>query len=512
MRFAPSVSTARLIATGALVYFALCTLTLATTAIDPYDGAYHTVLARNLAFEGRYGVWDYGRFVVWPVEVTVGPTIIVPLAMGFRLAGWGPFVPNVVCASMSIVLVGVLWLVIATAATTIAAVLSALLAFVLLMTIAVKPFWYFYLPYGEATAGLLCALAAVVTLGTPMRGARSGPWLGGVLLGLAVGAKLLVLLPGLCLAAALVILPPVAQSRARTLALFLAGAALSLAVSEGLKLWALGSWSALVQHWIELARFVGRSAGSGVVPVGSVADRFPLHARLLLGQLGMFAVPFGVALLAWPVVALRALRRSTARAARTATALGAGVVTLLAWWLTLSGQPWPRHAVIALILLPLYVHCTFCALTDGARRSVATVLLPTWCALLVAAWVLSPPATVVFPRPSMSVNDRTRALFDAADEIRRIAVAQPAARFWGSGWWRHWDVQTLVDVRFANVRAPEALVELRGSDRDYLVTSDFFDLERHPRVAKLLRDNAENCVFRNKYFAIYTLRHALVAP
>src|SRR5712664_2060465 len=64
------------VAGSLLAWLALCAFARATTMIDPYDGAHHTVLARNLAFGGRYGLWDYGRWVVWPLDVSVGPTLI----------------------------------------------------------------------------------------------------------------------------------------------------------------------------------------------------------------------------------------------------------------------------------------------------------------------------------------------------------------------------------------------------------------------------------------------------
>jgi len=75
-----------------LVYFAACALAGAMTEIDPYDGAHHTVLAWNLASTGQYARETYGHLEVWPVEITVGPTLIVPMALGFRIAGWGPFI------------------------------------------------------------------------------------------------------------------------------------------------------------------------------------------------------------------------------------------------------------------------------------------------------------------------------------------------------------------------------------------------------------------------------------
>ncbi len=41
---------------------------------------------------------------------------------------------------------------------------------------------------------------------------------------------------------------------------------------------------------------------------------------------------------------------------------------------------------------------------------------------------------------------------------------------------------------------------------DYLITSDFFDLEKNPRTVAVVRENAEHRVFRNGYFTIYELK------
>jgi hypothetical protein len=499
------VRSARVVATVALLgYFAVCTLTLATTAVDPYDASYHTVLARNLAFTGQYGVWDYGSFVVSPSEVTVGPTVILPVALGFRLFGSGPFVPNVAAAAVSIALVAALWWLVTTAVTSLAELVSALVAFVLMIAVAVQPFFYFHRPYGEPTAALLCAVATILALAPP---GRRRLWLGGFVAGLAVDAKLLALVPVLCLAAGVVLLPAVGMGRWRALATFAAGFLTAFLVCAALSLWLIGSFGAFVEHWRELWRLVATSPASGISRRSSLAERLPLHARLLGGYVAALGVPLAIALFAWPMVVWRAFRAPSAAAARVATVLGADAVLIMAWWLVLEDQQFTRHAVIGVVLWVLYTHFALTALIAGPARRVAVALVSVWVVLVAGAWTVSPAGAVRLPRPATMLDPRTAALFQVADEIRRISVTNPAARFWTSGWWRHWDVQTLVDVRFANIAAYGAL---HGDGNEYVVTSDVFDLERNPRVARLLRDNADNVVFRNRYFSIYGVRHPLV--
>ena len=55
-----------------LAYVGVCIYRHATTIIDAYDGSYNAMVARTVAFEHRYGVWDNREFIRWPVRVTTG--------------------------------------------------------------------------------------------------------------------------------------------------------------------------------------------------------------------------------------------------------------------------------------------------------------------------------------------------------------------------------------------------------------------------------------------------------
>jgi len=489
-----------------LVYFSACALAGATTEIDPYDGAHHTVLAWNLASTGQYARETYGHLEVWPVEITVGPTLIVPMALGFRIAGLGPFVPNVVCAVLSLGLVAWLWARIVRVSMEPEAALSSFVALCLLLTLTVKGFSYFYLPYGEVVAGLLCCLAVVIVFGRDRPG-RAQVCVSGVLTALAINCKFLALLPGLALGTSLWALPGVRPSRREALLLWLGGAAMVFALVEADKLRELGSLGNYLVNWRDFVRQLFRHSGSGLGAAESpLRTRVASHAGLLVVYLHWFLVPFAIALAAWPVLVVRSLRVGADTATRTAAVLGAEIVPMLVWFVALCGRPWLRYVLITMISLPVYAHFALTSLVRAARGpALRGALVVGWLGLLAAAFVVSPRRTVNVPYPSLERAPRTVALFAASDWIRETRRANPAARFWGSAWWRHWDLQTLVDLRpMADVSDPES-DRLRTAGNDYLITSDFFDWEKRPRTQAILRDNAQNVVFRNRYFAIYRL-------
>ena len=78
-----------------VTFMAVFSFQKALTTIGPYDASYNATVSRTLAFQGRYGVWDNGRFVGFPVEVSTGPALLVPLAAAYRWGGDSPYVPNV---------------------------------------------------------------------------------------------------------------------------------------------------------------------------------------------------------------------------------------------------------------------------------------------------------------------------------------------------------------------------------------------------------------------------------
>jgi len=494
----PSRFASLVLAALALGYLAVCWLTSARAAIDVYDGAHHAVLARNLALEGRYGLWDYGRYVLFPTDFSVGPTFILPMALAIRIAGWGPFVPNVACALVCLGLLTAILLHLAGAARGAGEAASAMVALALLVTVTLKEDAYFYLPYGEATAGLLLVLATVAALGRGAERSFLRVGLGGVLAALAADVKLLALIPGVALATTVALLP---GSRGPRLVAFATGwLAVSLATAT-FTLLQLGSWEAYLESWRRFVFEVRHHEASGFGSV--IGSRLVEHARVLTRHLGWFTAPLSLAFLPWPALALRAFRRPDDVEARVATALGLQVGVLLAWWLLLCGRPWLRYALIALIALPLYAHLALVACLRGdGRPGPRRALAAAWIGLVAAAVAFGPRSWVV-PRPAVAPDPRTAMLFETAERIREIQAIDASAVFWGAGWWRHWDVQLLADIRLRDILVGP--VPVGGAGRNYLIVSDLVVLEANPRKAEAIRRRMTHPVFRNAHFGIYLL-------
>src|SRR5262249_13713601 len=145
---------------------------------------------------------------------------------------------------------------------------------------------------------------------------------------------------------------------------------------------------------------------------------------------------------------------------------GGQSLALLGWWFAVAERVWLRHALIALAFVPLYSHYALLALADGpspaAAPTAATrrwVLSLAWAQALACAALLSPRGTSVWVRPAWHAapDPRTTALFEVTAKLREIAAADPSARFWGYGFWRNWDVQSLWDVRLENLADPHEI-------------------------------------------------------
>ncbi len=489
-----------------LAYLALCSLTQARSAVDAYDGSYNAMVARNLAFHGRYGLWDYDRYVVWPVEVTTGPTLLVPIAAALRVFGDEAFLPNIVSSSIVLGLLAATWSIVVSRVESAVGAASAVVSLLLLVTVTMKPFAVFVLPWGEVAAGLLAALATLFAI-DPSQDRRNlrRPAVSGILAGLAIVTKVMALVPVGCIAVAVLV---GGARRARALrdgAPWLAALAAVAIAAEAFKLAELGSVAAYAQSWQDFAAFF-RERGSGLARGGgrpTFVENLGVRARLLHGQMGWAWVAFASILAAWPALLLRTVHGRADANARLAVLFGAQVLVLGLWWLTLSDYPWVRHVSLALLALPLYAHFALGAL----RRRLAL----GWLVLLAACLLLSNPGTTSVPTRSREVEPRTRALFEAAEWVRHTQRAEPGVRFWSAGWWRHWDLQTVVDLRLSNV-LDEAQRERLGHGRDYLITSDFFNWEHDRAVDALVAANAANIAFRNFVFTIYRVDDSPASP
>jgi len=482
--------------------FAACALALARSHIDPHDGSCIAVLARNLATTGQYGYAKYDRFELWPVEATTGPTLVVPLALGYLVGGTGPFVANVVCALLASALFAVVWLLLAPRLTTPSRVLSAALALGLVMTVTIKPAVAFVVPRGEVVAALL-ALDRTNVPG-PARLLASG-----LVLGLGVGSKLLLLLPGAVLLAAVALWALRARGVRAALAASaaaVAGLVLVLLAIEAWKLSSLGSWAAYGERSAEFADFF-RVAGSGLRDgPAALEHRRTVGYRLgvLYGDLGWTPLAFAAALAAAPLLLLPAVRRRALGAeARVALVLAAEAVAVVAWWLWRAEIPWLRYLFFASVTAPLAVH--FLLLASGRRTAL---LLGAWAALLALAVALSPAETVSRPSPFVQTAPRTRAVLEAAGALRTLRDADAEARLWSAGWWRHWDLQDAAPLALHDLLDPNAVAQMREG-HDFLVTSDYFNWEQDPRLLAVVEAHRRQVAYRNDVFIVYRLHPGL---
>lgn len=497
-----------------LIVAAVAMLGLARGHIDPHDGSCIAVLARNLATTGRYGYARFGQFELWPVEATTGPTLVLPIAIAYRLAGDGPFVANVASVIVVLALLGLVWWRMVPRLASVWGVLSGVLALATILCLTIEPTVALVVPRGEVAAGLLLVLATLVALGddgppTSRRAATSG-----LLLGLGVASKVLLALPGAVLFVAIVLLSIGARSWRRTAAVAVAWVAGVLAVQLAIEIWKLasfGAWQAYADRWVEFASFF-RMAGSGFRNEASpLAQRRTLSYRLdvLYDNVGWVPAAFALALVALPLLAWRARRaRALGIDGRIALVLAAQTLAVAAWWLFRADIPWLRYLFFACITAPLSVH--FAVLAAGAARPRGTpIALASWLALLALAVAVSPPGTLSWPGPTEKPAARAAAVLDAARAVRAIGAADPHARFWSAGWWQHWDLQSVAPLALNDVLDPASRATLRD-EHEYLVISDYFNWEQDPRLLALVEAHGRLVAHRNAFFTIYRLHPALV--
>jgi hypothetical protein len=392
------------------------------------DDAAISMVAKSLARGEGYALplnflGESGRFLMHP-GISSGPTVVLPAALLVWATGAQPWAPSLANALLSLGLFGVLaWRLRREPAMAPASaswfVLAALPALFFIFTGEFFVQWYALL--GEVPAMLLLVVAAWVMarcVETSMdeRGVLRRAFGAGLLVGLAINAKLLALLGGLALggyyAWQFLRREPAALRAGIAYGI---GAALPPLLLELVRLLTLGAGG--YYRWlVEMRAFMGQQ-GSG--------DSLGLAARALAHLDGLqAAMGMGIAALALPLLVVLALKWRAPGAPRPALAallaLAASAVNL-AWWLLLSNG-WPRYALIGLGLLAISFGFAVAALPR--RRALALLLLALAC--------LMPWQRMDRVRQPLEYVART-----GWAENPRAAALRRVARFIDRPEWRH---------------------------------------------------------------------------
>jgi hypothetical protein len=438
-----------------LAFFAWKHIRYAITATVQFDDAFIANVAKNLAEGHGYSASYYGLHP-FHLEITTGPTVVLPAAALIRLLGNRYWVPTLAYT-----------LIVAVALIELLAMLSRRFGRREFGTAA------FLIAYGlfafgaqeigllgELPAALLTAIAALLlTRGDEWREAAAG-----LLLGLAILAKTVAALALPTFVLAILTLPIFHARRRRATAIFLACMAAPIVMFELWKFAVVGSlsdWMTLMTA--EVLDVVGPNAplsGSATVVAALSSPRVLVDNSLrnltpLLAWWGGTRNPLiapiwfsgrlpallaAAAIVLAFVVGLRSRRDDVDATASTAGLLliGAGVTSFF-WWLTLAPMGWPRHAMPGLIRALIGTAIVVAAAGPRNRRAAAVSAFLLVIALAPNAFELRDPANPISDlvddiRGGPERTPRLRALLQAAEYLHNTVVADPSVQLVGCGW------------------------------------------------------------------------------
>ena len=497
-----------------LEYAAISCFQKATTIIDPYDGSYNAMVARTLAFQGRYGVWDNGRLVLCPVEVTTGPAMLLPIAVAYPWMGDSPFLPNVVSTVLCFSVLLLAWAIALRCAGGQSAwcAFSLLIAVFTLLILTTKTgnFDLWWTDLGDVLAGLFL-VAATASLGYVFQRRQAVFWgsLSGVLSAAAFNTKFLVVLPLAALGAFLVVSAFCRWIPRAALASWLIALGATELCFELFTLVQMGSVQAYLDHWKEFWKFFGQGGSGLKAPKPSLAQLVADHAATYRNELHWG----GWVLLLLMLLAIFSAYCLAQRKGSCNGWLGAActvqIAPVLLWWFGYSNLSWFRHVVPVLVLLPFCCHFLISdvAMRAKSARGWATVFA-LWPGALILSFAISPWGTWVLPHTIKIPVERTKALLAFGSQIELLRKEHPDARFWGAGWLRHWDVQVVTHLSCLNLLDPPPDDRPGMGAHDYVIDSDFFNWDHHPITTAYLAQNKQNLILSNNVFHLYQLKAA----
>jgi hypothetical protein len=463
-------------------------LSAATQPLN-FDEAYNLQVPLNLYLNGRYQTW-YDEPLLFPHQVTTGPTVLLPVAAAFLIFGPSHHAAR---AIMTAFMVGYLWQAYAlsrrvagSVGNWVFAVAAMLLAFVPLAP------WLSSIVLGELP-GVFLLLVGVGAMGRAATHGRRGVAFGaGVALGLAVLSKVALLM---CAAGSLLALPLSSDSVGRkresfALAAFGGlGLVLTVLAWEAVKLGVLG-YAGYELHWFNFWRLM-KYTGSGLSDKGiATVPSVGKHIEALATDIGRSPWQVSAGLACAAAVTVAAL----ARQPRSFVVFSLALATFAywTWWLRFSSWLWVRHLVPGYVVYSLLLSLVGVIVAKDARlpRTARGALLA---ALTLAAALTLPIGWPTAPAVSRNLHVLRRQE-TTAERVRSIRSSDPAAVIWGFGWYQAPDISFLSRQPFRDITRHDPS---RGN-QNYLLIPSF------PRRAELLDYAKRHC-------AQYVVRHPPVA-
>ncbi len=508
-----------LLATSAIVaaYLGVCEI---QANVVSFDGALNAQVAANLVKSGRYGI-GYPDIQDFDHRVQTGPTVVLPVAVSFRIFGVGNAaaqLPNLIYFVEFLIFVVVL-------AFRYGGPVGALLAVVLvLQTPQLVPFALGV--FGEIPA-LVFLLAALLLLDrleepAPLRTAVAT----GFLLGLSVLTKVVMLIPVFAVLLAIVVAVAARRSiRLRVVAGVCAGLTVPLAVFEAAKLAVLSPpiwW----QWWtVMIHRIAGQGLPLGMDDTVGSVPKLQTHIGILIQEMDVSAWPV-LLLIGAPTLLLALLGRQNRVADRPAViplsvlALWLAASTFLAWWLLLTptSRAWLRRIldglllqeILASILLVWAARAVICAFrSHRLKLYCGTVRFATAgalaCLLFLAVGTL---AASGLPRLGMSMEPTpTRQSIDAM--VAAMRSLPDDAVFYGKGWYRAPVFALLAEREMSDFNLFPVESYEKPLSQTYFVADNHMLYYRSGEVPAVLARTVNEPVYQSNVCALYRLDEVL---
>lgn len=442
-----------------------------TTPVN-FDEAYNLQIPMNLYLAGQYQSW-YDAPQPFPPQVTTGPSVLLPVAAAFAFTGVSLPAARAV---MTLFLLGFLWQVYLLSRRVSPTggnwVCAAVYGLFLLVPLAP---WMSSIVLGELPSVFFLLSGITVLAGAIDRQRPALAFAAGLLLGLAVLAKIVAIICAVAILPAVLVCDELRGRRLlglRFALLALIGLLVAPAAFEGVKIAVLGcdGYRDNVDRFRTMIALGGsgldrdghlRTAPSVAEHIGIVARELQVTADWVRAGLVVVGAAVAIALIGRP-------RRFVLVSVALACAL------FWTWWLRHSMWLSLRHLHVGYLLLAVLIPSLGAVLVErSGRRSLRAarlaLLLGATSAFFLPRWSLLPPD----PGPALAEQ------YAAAATVRTIAATRPRAVFWSHGWYQAAELSFLAETPFHDVThaAPDPTVP------NFLVLTSLMYAADHDHVA-----------------------------
>lgn len=465
-----------------------------------YDSSYNATISKNLAFGYGYAS-SYDSIKLFNPEVTTGPTLLFPTALGIKIFSNKYWVPNLVYSVITLALLLItfylpkkfdfvdekrLWIW-----------RTLFLAFIILLSSVGTPLEYYNYEFanllGEIPAALLVVLSSFILIIAKKK--KVLYYSAGLIAGLAINTKFLTLMSVLGISSAYFMFNQESKNSFKSnilhIILFFSGMLTPSLIFEIYKFSSVKTLS----NYLDLKNYeysFFSYAGSGIVSDKNIFNRFIFN---LTKSINIFGLARVLTLIFVPLIFIfnfirKKIENNTA-SLLTFIMMCASFINVT-WWLFMS-KGWTRHLYFGRMLFLIALSTFIFALKKEQKLVYSLIVL----------LFLTLPCSMNVEKFFLKFKSLQKSSLQEQTKVINFIETHKQYKYFGCGWWGNRDLEYALPTvnNFSDCLNSKNFND-NVSNKALVITKAYWHTDNNSQVIQIQQECEKHIIFENNAYVI----------